>query len=454
MRPGRPRRPGRSGAAGRPGVRGLGRGPEAARQQRRLRLVSPGETARALKTTGQEVLAFWSRERSTVRQGFTALAISTGVGMAAGIVLGRMEGLLAQLPGLMVLVPAAIGMRGAIFGALGARLGTGMLTGQFSGRLTRGDFGSQNVAAAALLSVSSSAFAAVAARAMAAIFGLPSISVWELMVVSVVGGILSSAFVLVGVLFLARTALRRSWDMDAIGSPLITATGDIVTLPALVAATFLVGLGQISIVLGMVLALLAVVAVWRNLRSPAAITRRIAAESLPVLAYAAIMDIFAGTVLEARLETLLVSPALLVLIPPFIATCGSLGGILSARLGSDLHLGLLRPRRWPEALAGLEASVIVLFSLAAFSGVGLIGHLAAQAAGLESPGVLTMAGITLGGGLLAIGFMFAVAYYAATATYRFGLDPDNYGIPIVTATMDFLGVICLVAAIAVAGLTV
>lgn len=423
-------------------------------QVRRLRRVSPGHTVRAVRSAQYEVFAFWSRERSTVRQGFTALAISTGVGLAAGIVLGRMEGLLAQLPGLLVLVPAAIGMRGAIFGALGARLGTGMLTGQFSGRLTRGDFGWQNVEAAALLSVSSSAFAAVAARLMAAIIGLPSISVWELMVVSVVGGILSSAFILVGVLFLARTALRRSWDMDAIGSPLITATGDIVTLPALVAATFLVGFGAVTTAVGIALGLLAAVSIWRNLRSPAPLTRRIAAESLPVLAYAGIMDIFAGTVLETRLETLLVSPALLVLIPPFIATSGSLGGILSARLGSDLHLGLLRPRRWPEVLAGLEASVIVLFSLTAFSGVGLIGHLAAVATGLDSPGLLTMVGISLGGGLFAFGFMFLVAYYAATATYRFGLDPDNYGIPIVTATMDFLGVLCLVAAIAVAGLTV
>jgi mgtE-like transporter len=399
----------------------------------------------------REVLQFWGAERRTVRQGLTALAISGGVGMAAGLVLGFMEELLARLPGLLVLVPAAIGMRGAIFGALGARLGTGMLTGQFERSVRRGNFAYQNLMASALLTLSSSALAAIGARAVAAVFGLPSISIWKLMVVSMVGGILASAFILVGVVFLARTAQSRNWDMDAIGSPLITATGDIVTLPALVLASFLLFNDVFATVLGVALLLLAAGAVFAGLRNPGQITRRIARESLPVLTYAAVVDILAGAVLEVQVESLLANPALLVVIPPFIANCGSLGGILSARLGSELHLGLISPRRVPERLAGMEASIAVLFSVLAFTGVGVIAHLAAVAAGLASPGLTTMVGISLTGGLLAFVLLFAVAYYAATATYRFGLDPDNHGIPIVTATLDFFGVLCLVAAMALFG---
>jgi mgtE-like transporter len=399
----------------------------------------------------REVLAFWGAERRTLRQGFTALGISTVVGMAAGLVLGQMEELLAALPGLLVLVPAAIGMRGAIFGALGARLGTGILTGQFERTITRGGFAAQNLTASALLTLSSSALAAVAARAVAAVFGLPSISLWELMVVSMLGGILSSAFILVGVIFLARTAQTRGWDMDAIGSPIITATGDIVTLPALVLATLLIGNETVATVLGVVLLVLAVVSVVAGVRSRGDVTRTIVRQSLAVLTYAAIVDILAGAVLEVQVESLLANAALLVLIPPFIANCGSLGGILSARLGSELHIGLITPRRFPEKRANLEGSITVLFSVAAFTGVGLMAHIAATAVGLTSPGLLTMVGIALTGGLLAFVLLFAVAYYAAAATYRFGLDPDNFGIPIVTATMDFFGVLCLVAAMAVFG---
>jgi mgtE-like transporter len=402
----------------------------------------------------REVLQFWGTERRTLRQGFTALGISTGVGMVAGLTLGFMEDLLATLPGLLVLVPAAIGMRGAIFGALGSRLGTAILTGQYERSIERGGFAYQNLTASALLTLSSSALAAVAARAVAAVLGLPSISLWELMVVSMVGGILSSAFILVGVVFLARTAHTRGWDMDAIGSPIITATGDMVTLPALVAATFLLGNPTVSTVLGLVLLGSSFVAVVAGIRHPGDITRRIARESLPVLAYAAIVDILAGAVLEVQVESLLANAALLVLIPPFIANCGSLGGILSARLGSELHLGLITPRRLPEKRATLEGSLTVLFSLAAFTGVGMIAHVASELTGLSSPGLATMVGVSLLGGFLAFLLLFLVAYYAATATYRFGLDPDNHGIPIVTATMDFCGVLCLVTAMAAFGLLI
>jgi mgtE-like transporter len=401
-----------------------------------------------------EVLTFWGQERRTLRQGFSALGISTVVGMVAGITLGFMEELLEALPGLLVLVPAAIGMRGAIFGALGARLGTGILTGQFERSIERGGFAHQNLTASALLTLSSSALAAVAARAVAAVFGLPSISVWELMIVSMVGGILSSAFILVGVIVLARTAQTRGWDMDAIGSPIITATGDMVTLPALVIATFLLLNPTVSTVLGILLLLAALLSVVAGIRHPGPLTRRIARESLPVLAYAAIVDILAGAILEVQVESLLANAALLVLIPPFIANCGSLGGILSARLGSELHLGLITARRLPEKRAALEGSLTVLFSLAAFTGVGVIAHVAAELTGLDSPGLGTMVGIAMLGGLLALLLLFAVAYYAAAATYHFGWDPDNHGIPIVTATMDFCGVLCLVAAMGVFGVLI
>jgi mgtE-like transporter len=45
-----------------------------------------------------------------------------------------------------------------------------------------------------------------------------------------------------------------------------------------------------------------------------------------------------------------------------------------------------------------------------------------------------------------------VGYYAAVATFRLGLDPDNHGIPIVTSSLDLLGAFSLVLAIVILGL--
>src|SRR3954467_12822909 len=74
-------------------------------------------------------------DASGLRQGLAALLVSSGGDLLAGLTLGAITHTLEQLPGLLVLVPAAIGMRGNIFRGLGSRLGTSIPTGTF--RLSR-----------------------------------------------------------------------------------------------------------------------------------------------------------------------------------------------------------------------------------------------------------------------------------------------------------------------------
>src|SRR5438128_5906416 len=173
-----------------------------------------------------------------VRAGFYALLLSSGGDLIAGLTLGSITGTLEALPGLLVLVPAAIGMRGNVFGALGSRLGTAIHTGTF--RLTRRaeTVVGQNVLASVVLSLATSLALAVLAKAVAVGFGLTrTISVADFVVISVVGGALSSVVVLFLTLGVAAGAARRGWDMDNVAAPLVTAAGDMVTLPSLCAAT-------------------------------------------------------------------------------------------------------------------------------------------------------------------------------------------------------------------------
>ena len=398
------------------------------------------------------VFAHWRRERRTLKQGLIALAINVSVTVVAGVVLGAVEGLLERLPGLLMLVPAAIGMRGAVFGALGARLGTGIMTGQYEATWERPSFLRQNVESAVLLTVIMSGFLALAARASAGAFGLPTIGFGALLIVSFLGAIISSAAVLGGVLLLTKQAAARNWDMDAIGVPIISAMADITTLPAILVAALAVGHPVVEGIGALLFTAATVAGLMYGLRHPGTVARRIINESLPVLFYAATMGTLAGTVLSARLETLIASPALLVLVPPFVAASGALGGILSARLASQLHLGLVRPHRLPDRPALLDGTLLLLLAFAAFVAVGALSQFAAAITRLGSPGVIALVGVAVLGGMLASGLLFLVSYYAATTSYRFGLDPDNYGVPVVTATMDLLGILCLVTAIGVLGI--
>ena len=87
------------------------------------------------------------------RQAFAALLVSSGGDLLAGLTLGAITGTLEDLPGLLVLVPAAIGMRGNIFGALGSRLGTSIHTGTFRLSWRRDTVVGQNILAAAALTL-------------------------------------------------------------------------------------------------------------------------------------------------------------------------------------------------------------------------------------------------------------------------------------------------------------
>ena len=83
--------------------------------------------------------------------------------------------------------------------------------------------------------------------------------------------------------------------------------------------------------------------------------------------------------------------------------------------------------------------------------VAVLASAAAAALGYPGPGLLRMLAIIGLAGALAVVVVVAVGYYAATASFRFGLDPDNVGIPLVTSTMDFVGIGCLVVAITTVG---
>ncbi|WP_052666139.1 magnesium transporter [Nitriliruptor alkaliphilus] len=403
---------------------------------------------RGLGLSVGEVRSYWAQESRSIRSGSSALALGLGATLIAGITLASAEGRLESIPGLLALIPAAIGMRGAIFGALGSRLSTGIYTGQFDRQLTRRSYLGRQVEASSILSVASATQAGLIAWAISAALGLPTIPLLDLVAISLVGGLLSSAVLFVVVIWMARRSDRVGFSMDDVGAPIITATGDLVTLPALLVATYVLDVPVLPEALGALGLVGAVVVSILGIRQSEQTIRRVVRESLVVLTIAVTIDVFAGVVVEARAEDQFSAAALLVLIPPFIANCGSLGGMLSSRLASKLHLGQLEPRLLPGKLASLDFSLIALLAFLAFTGVGVAGWLAALIVpGVDPLSVLVTVGVVLLGGLFAFPILALAAYASAATSFRFGFDPDNHGIPIVTATMDLTGVLCLLGAI-------
>ena len=164
------------------------------------------------------------------------------------------------------------------------------------------------------------------------------------------------------------------------------------------------------------------------------------------------MSTLAGVAVEKRLAVFAALPALLVLQPAFVSSAGSLGGILSSRIGTNLHLGLVSPTLVPGRLVLADAALVLGLALPVYVFNALGAQVAASLLSQASPGVWWMLAVSLLAGALTVLFVIALAYYGTVAAWRVDLDPDSVGIPVVTASVDFVGVVCLVAVVVTFGL--
>ena len=391
-----------------------------------------------------------------VRAGFVAHLLATATGLVAGLVLGSITHTLELLPGLLVLVPAAVGLRGNVFGALGSRLGTLVATGAFRLSRRRDTLVGQNLEASVALSMGVSLLLAFVAKGIAEAFGVQNtISIGDFIVVSVIGALIPTAVVLGITVGIAALGVRREWDVDNVSVPVVTAAGDVITLPSLFLATYLVR--DIPDAIPAVLAILCVVGgivtLVIPLRSHLPLLRRIVGESLPFLVVAGAVSTLAGMTIQSRLGSLSREPALLIVIPPLLSLSGSLAGILSARVATKLHLGVLDPSRIAIGPIAPDLMLVFLISVPIYLVLGVAADVLAALTGLASPGALQMLEVVMLAGVLATALTCVVAYGAALVTYRLGWDPDNNGVPLVSSTSDFLGAASFMVALVILGLT-
>jgi mgtE-like transporter len=383
-----------------------------------------------------------------------SLVLNSTTSLAAGAFLGSITGTLEKYPGLLVLVPAAIGMRGNIFGSFGNRVSTTIHAGTFTLSTRRDTVLGQNVLAAGILTISISLVAAAIAKAIAVGLGLEgSIGLLDLSTISILGGVLGSLVVLAATLGLTAGAVRYGWDLDNVTAPLVSTLGDVLTLPALWLATFVVGIAVVSASVGAILAVGAIAALVWGLRTTLPELRRIVRESVPVLVVAAGLSAMAGIALEKSFSDFNAFPALLVLQPAFVSSAGALGGIMSGRLSSKLFLGLLEPESWPARPARADIAFVYLLFLPIYAFNGIGAHYVARALGERSPGLGEMVLLALLAGAIAMLFVVVVAYYGTIVAFRTGVDPDTYGIPVVSSSVDFVGAITLIVTISLLAIT-
>lgn len=391
--------------------------------------------------------SFLEDTNSVITESLISLLICAFGCLFTGIILGNMEFYLETFPGLMVIIPGAIGMRGNIFGSFGSRLSTHLHIGTLSPEFKRSDILTENITSSIILTMVLSVLLGIIAKAVCIIFNFPSISLFDFVLISFIAGLISSIVMLPITMFISLKSFENGWDPDNITTPLIAAFGDFFTLPAIVAAIHIVEfvsivpiVEKILFALVIISTLLALVAGYTSDKE----IRNIVRQSTPVLFVCSILGTLAGGILNGSITTLLKSQTLLTLVPLFSGESGGLVSVLSARLSSGLHSGLIEAELKPGKVTLENFSIVLFLSLIMFPVIGFLAEASTTVLGNAGVNYLNAILISLIAGMIVVGVMLLIVFYISTISYRKGLDPDNIVIPLSTSLTDSISTLVLV----------
>jgi mgtE-like transporter len=166
--------------------------------------------------------------RQAYFEGLPALVLSSFGGIIAGLILGGMKTELQAIPGLLVLIPALLAIRGNVYGSLGARISTGLHQGLIEPKIS---FSDHRVNAAVFASFINGLFAA-AIGAIFAYFLLtflfePVAPLRILLSIALIAGIFSGIVLITAVISVIFAAYRNGLNPDTIVGPLVATIGDI-----------------------------------------------------------------------------------------------------------------------------------------------------------------------------------------------------------------------------------
>jgi mgtE-like transporter len=160
--------------------------------------------------------------------------------LIAGLVLGGMKESLALLPGLIVLIPAVLDLRGCISSALGSRLGSALHLGLVGWDKGMNTELKANIQASLFLSGATSIFVGAVAFLVNHALSIPTASFVGLVVISFTSGTLAAVTQVTITIVVSFTSYGKGIDPDNVTIPAMATIGDIlgITYMFLVAGLF------------------------------------------------------------------------------------------------------------------------------------------------------------------------------------------------------------------------
>jgi mgtE-like transporter len=337
-------------------------------------------------------------------------------------------------PWVIALFPGILSVRGAVGGLFSGHLGTGLHLGTIKPVFTKNteEFGTLLRVIITLALVSG-----VSVGAGTWVFGVflwdaAIVDLFPLLAVIISTMALSVLFVSPLTMLFSVFSFRRGLDPDVVVYPITSPVSDIINTGCYVlslALFFVFGsIGRYMLLFIDIIFISWVIYILIRNIGEAKFVETIR-EFIPTLLFVSLIVNVTGSLLDKISGTRMQA-----VYPAIIATIGGVGSIIGSTATTKLALGLIKPsfsslKEHINEIGGAWLASIVMFLVYA-----ILSLLISGANTLNE--LLLFTGQLLTTNVFAVAIMVVVAYAVAISTFRRGLNPDNFVIPVESSLAD------------------
>jgi mgtE-like transporter len=178
--------------------------------------------------------------KEMLKQSLPLLIVCGLGGILAGNTFGAMSTILRDIPGLIVVIPAVIAMRGNISSALGSRLGSAYHLGIIDAENLFNKELKQNIIGSLVLSLIMSIIIGFLAYSTSLVLNVHP-NPFQLIAIVVLAGVISGLILMSLSIIIIYFVFKKGYDPDNITGPALATFGDVITMLCIFGSAILIG---------------------------------------------------------------------------------------------------------------------------------------------------------------------------------------------------------------------
>ena len=363
-----------------------------------------------------------------------SLFTSQVFGLFGGTFLGKyFEVIRNQFPGLLVVLPGMMGLRGNVFGSMASRFSTMLYLGELEPSVR-----DRKVLKEIVLRMLISLIPIFLLWAIGVITGIKK-NALDVLLIVITSTILVSFILGYFTSFVTMFAFKRGTDPDSVAAPLVASMGDFLTVPSLVLFILLIGKSPwaFRIFNYAVITFFLALTLLSRLRKEEFLELK---QVFITITGLALLSTISGSLLARFSDVIQASMILSFIYPAVLSSFGNYGSIIAAKTSTKLHLGEIESFLCPGAFT----DILALFTTAPVIGLTKVligGFLMILTTGANVPRTISILIITYP--LMAL-FIMLYSYAVSYLLFQKDIDPDHVAIPLISNNSDIFGTLYVV----------